>query len=98
MDACLSRCHVCYLHWQFGELHLRCAQGRTAALQWLLVSVLLVRCITTLQPLVSGIELLSERRPVRVVLQLFLLVQHQVSREHDICLLSDLTTNGRSDR
>ena len=98
MDDSVSRCRICHLYWQFGELHLRCAQGRTAALQRLLVPVMCVRCITALQPVVSGTQLLRKRGPMRVFLQLFLHVQHDGQRELDVLLLSELTSYRSSDR
>ena len=35
---------------------------------------------------------------MRALFQLFSLLQYQVSREHDVLVLSKLATNGQSDR
>ena len=64
----------------------------------LIVPVVCVRCITDLQPVVSGTQLLRKWGPVRVVLQLFLLVQHDGQRELDVLLLSELTSYCFPDR
>ena len=98
MDACLRRCRIFYADWKLGELHVCGTQRSPASLQWLLVSVLLVRRITPLQSVVSGIELLRERGPVRALFQLFSLLQHEVQGEYDVLVLSKLATNGRPDR
>ena len=98
MDDCLYRCCICYNDWEHEELLLRRTQCRASSLQRLIVPVVCVRCITDLQPVVSGTQLLRKRGSVRVVLQLFLLVQHDGQRELDVLLLSELTSYRSSDR
>ena len=58
MDDSVSRCRIYHHYWQFEELHVRRAQCSATSLQRLLVRVLLVRRITALQSVISGIELL----------------------------------------
>jgi hypothetical protein len=91
MDDSAYRCSLCHLDWQLEELHLCRTQCSATSLQWILVPVLPVRCIAAVEPIVSGIELSRKRGPVRVVLQLLLLVQHDGQQELDVLLLSELT-------